>query len=82
MKVKFDCQELTELRHTHNKVRKTLGERVTELEHMKRRADQYEAEVKKLRGRVEELKRDLATAEDEVCATTQGCLWLSQQQFL
>ena len=60
-------QELTELRHTHSKVRKSLGERVTELEHTKRRADQYETEVKKLRGRVEELKRDLATAEDEVC---------------
>ena len=48
-------------------MRKSLGERVTELEHTKRRADQYETEVKKLRGRVEELKRDLATAEDEVC---------------
>ncbi|XP_076449903.1 coiled-coil domain-containing protein 102B-like isoform X2 [Babylonia areolata] len=59
-------KELTELRHTHNKVRKTLSERLTELEHTKRRADQYEAEVKKLRGRVEELKRDLAAAEDEV----------------
>ncbi|KAK7492233.1 hypothetical protein BaRGS_00016530 [Batillaria attramentaria] len=59
-------KELTELRHTHNKLRKTMSERVTELEHTKRRADQYEAEVKKLRARVEELKRDLATAEDEV----------------
>ncbi|XP_025116090.1 coiled-coil domain-containing protein 102A-like isoform X2 [Pomacea canaliculata] len=59
-------KELTELRHTHSKLRKTLGERITELEHTRRRADQYEAEVKKLRGRVEELKRDLATAEDEI----------------
>ncbi|PVD21397.1 hypothetical protein C0Q70_19570 [Pomacea canaliculata] len=49
-------KELTELRHTHS----------TEQEHTRRRADHYEAEVKKLRGRVEELKRDLATAEDEI----------------
>ena len=33
---------------------------------MKRRAEQYESEVRKLRGRVEELKHDLANAEDEV----------------
>jgi coiled-coil domain-containing protein 102A len=31
-----------------------------------RRAEQYEAEVKRLRGRVEELKRELSVAEDEV----------------
>lgn len=35
-----------------------------------RRAEQYEAEVKRLRGRVEELKRDLAVAEDEVDAAS------------
>ncbi|CAG2053647.1 unnamed protein product [Timema podura] len=38
----------------------------TELAHAVRRADQYESEVKRLRGRVEELKKDLAVAEDEV----------------
>jgi coiled-coil domain-containing protein 102A len=47
-------------------VRKLLSERNTELEHCKRMNDQYEGEIKKLRLRVEELKRDLATAEDEV----------------
>lgn len=59
-------KELSELRHTHSKLKKTLQDRVTELEHCKRRAEQYEIEVKKLRSRVEELKRDLASAEDEV----------------
>lgn len=34
--------------------------------HAVRRAEQYESEVKKLRNRVEELKRDLAVAEDEL----------------
>lgn len=63
-------KELTDLRLQHSKVRKTLAERLTELEHTKRRADQYDAEVKKLRCRVEELKRDLATAEDEVDTQT------------
>lgn len=61
------------MRHTQNKLRKTLGERTTELEHSRRRADQYETEVKKLRGRVEELKRDLAAAEDEVGLVINTC---------
>ncbi|XP_064610636.1 coiled-coil domain-containing protein 102A-like [Liolophura sinensis] len=58
-------KELNELRHAHSKLRKTLQEKSTELEHTRRRAEQYELEVKKLRGRVEELKRELSTAEDE-----------------
>ena len=61
-------QELADLRHSHSKLKKTLQERLTELDHCKRRTEQYEIEVKKLRSRVEELKRDLATAEDEVCS--------------
>ena len=47
---------------------------MTELEHCKRRAEQYEIEVKKLRSRVEELKRDLATAEDEVKFWESACV--------
>lgn len=43
-----------------------VQDKITELAHTARRAEQYEAEVKKLRGRVEELKRDLAVAEDEL----------------
>ena len=54
------------MRHVHIKIKKTLQEKLTELEHSKRRSDQYEVEVKKLRSRVEELKKDLANAEDEV----------------
>jgi predicted nuclease with TOPRIM domain len=54
------------MKHAHTKLKKTLQERVTDLEHSKRRCDQFEVEVKKLRSRVEELKRELATAEDEV----------------
>lgn len=43
-----------------------LAETNTELGHAVRRAEQYESEVKRLRSRVEELKRDLANAEDEL----------------
>jgi len=43
-----------------------MGDKVTELSHAGRRAEQYETEVKRLRSRVEELKRELAIAEDEV----------------
>ena len=67
-------QELGDLRHAHTKLKKTLQDRVTELEHCKRRAEQYEIEVKKLRSRVEELKRDLATAEDEVKILIVKCI--------
>lgn len=34
--------------------------------HAVRRAEQYETEVKRLRSRVEELKKDLTYAEDEL----------------
>lgn len=43
-----------------------LAETNTELGHAVRRAEQYETEVKRLRSRVEELKHDLAGAEDEL----------------
>lgn len=43
-----------------------IQDKITELAHAVRRAEQYETEVKKLRSRVEELKRDLAVAEDEL----------------
>ena len=50
----------------HTKLKKTFQERQTELDHSRRRAEQYEMEVKKLRIRIEELKKELANAEDEV----------------
>lgn len=43
-----------------------LAETNTELGHAVRRAEQYENEVKRLRARVEELKHELAGAEDEI----------------
>lgn len=42
-----------------------LAETNTELGHAVRRSEQYENEVKRLRARVEELKHDLASVEDE-----------------
>lgn len=47
-----------------------VQDKITELAHAVRRAEQYESEVKKLRVRVEELKRDLAVAEDEIDSAT------------
>ncbi|XP_053400917.1 coiled-coil domain-containing protein 102A-like isoform X2 [Mercenaria mercenaria] len=66
MEVSEKNKELADLKHVHTKLKKTLQERLTDLEHSKRRCDQFEMEVKKLRSRVEELKRELAMAEDEV----------------
>lgn len=47
-----------------------VQDKITEMAHTVRRAEQYETEVKKLRNRVEELKRDLAVAEDELDASS------------
>lgn len=63
-------QELTDLKHAHSKLKKVLQDKSTELSHAIRRAEQYEAEVKRLRTRVEELKKDLTTAEDEADSAT------------
>ncbi|XP_065080728.1 coiled-coil domain-containing protein 102A isoform X1 [Ochlerotatus camptorhynchus] len=59
-------KEISDIRHSHSKMKKMLSEANTELGHAVRRAEQYETEVKRLRSRVEELKRELAGAEDEL----------------
>lgn len=66
----FQQQELSELKHAHAKLKKVLADKSVELQHTTRRADQYESEVKRLRGRVEELKKELAASEDEVDGAT------------
>ena len=43
-----------------------LSEANIEMGHAVRRAEQYETEVKRLRSRVEELKKELTFAEDEL----------------
>ncbi|CAD7004941.1 unnamed protein product [Ceratitis capitata] len=59
-------KDISEIKLSHSKLKKLLSETNTELGHAVRRAEQYEAEVKRLRQRVEELKRELAGAEDEL----------------
>ena len=54
------------MKHAHGKLKKLLHDKTAELDHATSRADQYEQEVRKLRSRIDELKRDLANAEDEV----------------
>ncbi|XP_042336625.1 coiled-coil domain-containing protein 102A isoform X2 [Sceloporus undulatus] len=58
-------KELADLKHVHAKLKKQCQEKMAELAHANRRVEQHEAEVKKLRLRVEELKKELAQAEDE-----------------
>ncbi|NWW00822.1 C102A protein, partial [Machaerirhynchus nigripectus] len=59
-------KELADLKHIHTKLKKQYQEKMAELAHANRRVEQHEGEVKKLRLRVEELKKELAQAEDEV----------------
>lgn len=47
-----------------------MEEKTTELSHAMRRSEQYKAEVKRVRARVEELKKELAAVQDEVDAAT------------
>lgn len=47
-------------------MKKMLSEANIEMGHAVRRAEQYETEVKRLRSRVEELKKELTFAEDEL----------------
>ncbi|KAI4469531.1 coiled-coil domain-containing protein [Holotrichia oblita] len=64
------AKEIADLKHSQNKLKKIVQDKMSELAHAVRRAEQYESEVKKLRSRVEELKRDLAVAEDELDTAT------------
>ncbi|RVE74935.1 hypothetical protein OJAV_G00027290 [Oryzias javanicus] len=47
-------KELADLRHVHTKLKKQFQEKTTELAHANRRVESHDAEVKKLRLRVEE----------------------------
>lgn len=58
------------MKHSQSKLKKLLSEKITELSHAMRRSEQYEAEVKRVRIRVEELKGELITAQDEVDSAT------------
>ncbi|XP_029446770.1 coiled-coil domain-containing protein 102B isoform X1 [Rhinatrema bivittatum] len=59
-------KELADLQHAYHKLKKQYQNKMAELDHANRRVEQHEGEMKKLRIRVEELKRDLAKAEDEL----------------
>ncbi|XP_015524370.1 coiled-coil domain-containing protein 102A isoform X2 [Neodiprion pinetum] len=59
-------KEVLDLKHSHSKLKKMLAEKTTELSHALRRSEQYETEVKRVRARVEELKKELASAQDEL----------------
>ncbi|KAG5679250.1 hypothetical protein PVAND_008830 [Polypedilum vanderplanki] len=63
-------KEIQELRHSQSKMKKMLSEANVELGHAVRRAEQYETEVKRLRTRIEELKKELTMAEDEIDAAS------------
>ncbi|XP_073421190.1 coiled-coil domain-containing protein 102A isoform X2 [Dendrobates tinctorius] len=62
-------KELSDLRHNHTKLKKQHHEKSAELAHSCRRGEQLEGEVKKLRLRVEELKKELGQAEDQLDET-------------
>ncbi|XP_012228202.1 coiled-coil domain-containing protein 102A [Linepithema humile] len=61
---------LLEVKQYQAALKQSLAEKTTELSHAIRRSEQYEAEVKRVRARVDELKKELAAAQDEVDAAT------------
>lgn len=58
-------KELVDLKHTFAKTKKLLQEKQDELEHTRKVAETNDAEVKRLRTRVDELKKSLAKSEDD-----------------
>lgn len=61
----FLFKELANFRHAISKQKKMYDDQSAELAHLTRRCEQYEGEVKRLRSRVEELKRELTTTEED-----------------
>ncbi|KAM5125317.1 coiled-coil domain-containing protein 102A-like [Mantella aurantiaca] len=59
-------KELSDLRHCHGKMKKQYQEKTAELSHNIRRIEHLEGEVRRLRIRVQELKRDLSQEEDQL----------------
>lgn len=56
---------MANLKHILSKQKKICVDHSAETAHLVRRGEQYENEVKRLRSRVEELKRELATTEED-----------------
>ncbi|KAL0108408.1 hypothetical protein PUN28_015154 [Cardiocondyla obscurior] len=61
---------LLEVKQYQAALKQSLAEKTTELSHTMRRSEQYEMEVKRVRARVEELKKELVAAQDEVDTAT------------
>ncbi|XP_074064467.1 coiled-coil domain-containing protein 102B [Macrotis lagotis] len=59
-------KELAELQHAYCKLNKQYQDKMAELIHTNSLVDYHETEVKKLRFRVEDLKKGLTQAEDEL----------------
>jgi len=59
-------EDLINLRRQVSRDQKALQDRNEELVHSRRRAEQHECEVRALRSRIEELKKQQTTTEDEV----------------
>lgn len=58
--------DLSDLKHSHSKLRKVLNEKSDELTHWQRKGDTSDKEVKALRFRIEQLKVELGEAQDEI----------------
>ncbi|CAB4006918.1 coiled-coil domain-containing 102A [Paramuricea clavata] len=59
-------KELADLKLSHMKLKKVYQDKKEDILHNRTRVDHHEDEIKKLRGRIDELKMKLTTAEDEV----------------
>ena len=59
-------QDLNEMKRQMNKDQKCIHDRNEELAHSRRKSEQHESEVRSLRSRIEELKKQQTSTEDEV----------------
>ena len=60
-----NSRELLDLRHQHSRLRKSYQEKQEEMNHLQRKSENSDKEIRKLRARVDEVKKELAKSEDE-----------------
>lgn len=61
--------EAADMKHLNSKLKKSLSDKNEELQHLQRRGENSDKEVRSLRLRIEQLKQELGEAQDDIDST-------------
>lgn len=61
--------EAADMKHLNSKLKKSLSDKNDELQHLQRRGENSDKEVRSLRLRIEQLKQELGEAQDDIDST-------------